>query len=533
MKLADLSAGVVIGDKFRLDAILGRGSYGDVWLADVVKDDRLPPKVALKVYHHQERATRKLLDEAKQALNFRHDRLVQVFGADRIDGLVVMWMEYVPGETLLQRLGDEEQPRPVSLEEVLQWLHDIAEALAYLHADDPPLVHSDLKLDNVILEKGERARLVDFGQSRTIEDRFVETAGAGAWPYLAPEILATGTESQGKRFVSSDIFAFGVIAYRLLTGRFPRRTLSEVMHVIPFPRPVELNPSVPIELDAVIGKCLEKRPANRYPTGASLLVAIEEVQEKLASKKTADVSAPKQEIQSSFPAPADQIAALAEELLEADCIDEVIDRLEKAMEMMSTSPKVLLLYAEAARRAKKFDAAYTVYRRARKWMESNDYSAVEIKDAVEGEAEMNVHFKKYEKAAQNFRWLSEEFPGKRWYRYRYGVVLGLEGRFEESVKVLQTVYGEGTPSALICAKIGLGYLQQKMIDQACRYFNEALMLDEFEPTALYHLGHIRAVQRRYDKAYVYLQRLEQVEGAENQAKKLAEMLGKETLKRHA
>ena len=64
-------------------------------------------------------------------------------------------------------------------------------------------------------------------------------------------------------------------------------------------------------------------------------------------------------------------------------------------------------------------------------------------------------------------------------------------------------------------------------------FNEALMLDEFEPTVLYHLGHIRVFQRRYDIAYVYFQRLEQVEGVENQAKKLAEMLGKETLKGQA
>lgn len=525
MKLADLSAGVVIGGKFRLDGILGRGSYGDVWLADVVGDEELPPKVALKIYHHQERATRKLLDEARQAQNFKHDRLVKVFGAERIDGLVTMWMEYVPGETLLQRLGDEESPRPVFLEEVLCWLHDIAEALAYLHADDPPLIHSDLKLDNVILEGGDRARLVDFGQSRTIEDRFVETAGAGAWPYLAPEILATSTEGQGKRFVSSDIYAFGVIAYRLLTGRFPRRTLSEVMHVIPFPRPVELNPSIPRELDAVIGKCLEKRPENRYPTGASLLAAIENVQGKMGAKSAEDVTASSQETPAMFPAPAEQIAELAEELLRSDCIDEVIDRLEKAMEMMTTSPKVLLLYAEAAKRAKKFDAAFTVYRRARKWMENNDYPDTDLKDAIEGEAEMNIHFKQYENAVSNFRWLAEVFPLKRWYRYRYGVALGLEGRFDESVKVLQNVYEEGAPSALISAKIGLGYLQQKMVDQACQYFNEALMLDEFEPIALYHLGHIRAVQGMHDRAFTYLKRLEQVDGAEREAKKLTEMLG--------
>jgi eukaryotic-like serine/threonine-protein kinase len=67
MKLADLAAGVVLGGKFRLIEILGRGSYGDVWLVDVVADETLPPQVALKIYHHQDRATRKLLEEATVA----------------------------------------------------------------------------------------------------------------------------------------------------------------------------------------------------------------------------------------------------------------------------------------------------------------------------------------------------------------------------------------------------------------------------------------------------------------------------------
>jgi eukaryotic-like serine/threonine-protein kinase len=528
VKLGSLSSGVVIGDKFRLDSILGRGSYGDVWLADVVNDHELPPKVALKIYHHQERATRKLLEEARQAITFDHDRLVRVFGADRLDGLVVMWMEYVPGETLLERLGDDEKPRPVSLEEVMAWLHDIAEALAYLHAEDPPLIHSDLKLDNVLLENGQRVRLADFGQSRTIEDCFVETAGAGAWPYLAPEILATSTDGQGKRYVSSDIYAFGVIAYRLLTGRFPRRTLSETVQMLPFPRSLEINPSVPAELDKLVMNCMEKRPQNRFPTGASLLAALEEVSKNLATKANENIAVEKQETSTSFVAPAEQLAELAKDLLEADCIDEVLERLEKAMERMSTSPKVLLLYAEAAKRAGKFDAAYNVYRRARKWMEANDFPEIELKDAVEGEAEMKVYFKKYEEAGKDFRWLAETFPQKRWFRFRYGVVMGLEGRFNESIKILQEVYEMGPPSAMICAKIGFGYLQQKLIDQACQYFNEALMLDEYEPTALYYLGHIRAVQGHHDRARQYLERLEQVEGAESLAGKLIRMLGEET-----
>ena len=86
MRIDDLAAGVVLGSRFRLLKILGRGSYGDVWLADVLEAGGLPPKVALKIYHHQERATRKLLEEARVATSFDHPRLVRVFGAERLEG---------------------------------------------------------------------------------------------------------------------------------------------------------------------------------------------------------------------------------------------------------------------------------------------------------------------------------------------------------------------------------------------------------------------------------------------------------------
>ena len=121
MKLADLSSGVTIANRFRLVDILGRGSYGDVWLAEVLPegwpeggDDgdggEIPDKVALKIYQQQERARQKLLEEARMAVGLTHDRLVRVYGADSLDGIVMMWMDYVPGKTLLQRIGDDASP---------------------------------------------------------------------------------------------------------------------------------------------------------------------------------------------------------------------------------------------------------------------------------------------------------------------------------------------------------------------------------------------------------------------------------------
>lgn len=525
MRLADLAAGVVLGGKFRLAEILGRGSYGDVWLADVLGDETLPPQVAMKIYHHQDRATRKLLEEATVASAFKHASLVQVFGASRIDGLVVMWMEYVPGTTLLERLGDDDSPHPVSLEEVVKWLHDIADALAYLHVQDPPCVHGDLKLDNVLLD-GDNVRLVDFGQSRTIEDRFVETNGVGAWPYLAPEILGRSTDGRGHRFVSSDIYAFGVVAYRFLTGRFPRRTISEALNLATFPRPIELNPSVPPALDAVVWKCLEKRPDSRYPTGAALLAAIDQLRSDLDQKASAPIRAPIL-IGPVIQRPVDQLAQLARELMEKGQIDDAIAQLEDAMRRMSTSPQVLLVYAQAAKGVGRLDAARAVYQRAISWLRSDGAQDHELRDPVEGLAELDVQLKKYEPAAEGFAWLAERWPDKRWYRYRHGVTLGLAGRFKASVEVLKQLIADGPPSALICGKLGLAYLQQNQVELACQFFNEALMLDEFEPTALFQMARVRAIQGNRERAELYLQRLHEVEGAGDLAQELARLLGRE------
>lgn len=531
MKLADISRGVVLGDRFRLVDILGRGSYGDVWLADVIRDDKgeLPRQVAIKIFQMQDSANRLLFREAQHSRQFDHERLIRVYDAERIDGLAMMWMEYVPGQTLHQILGDDDSPQPTSLDQVLKWLNEIAEGLAYMHMQDPPCIHGDLKLDNVLIDPELGARLADFGQSRPIENRFVDTDGVGAWPYLAPEVIGRSIEGRGKRGVPSDIYAFGVIAYRFLTGRFPRRTMTESLHVTPFPRAIHLNSSIPVELDQIVAKCLERRPQDRYATGSEVLSALETLQSELPSARAESFASPIPQ-RTEVPTATDELAELARELLDQGQVDEVIGRLEKAMQRMSTSPRVLLVYGEAAKRVGKYDAALTVFTRALRWMEQHAWSEEERRDAVEGLADVNVRLKRYGDAVQYFALLAERWPERRWYRYRYGVTLGLDGssaRLRKSIEVLQRLHDE-EPSALVAAKIGHAYEELGQIDQACQYYNEALMIDRFEPTALFHLGRIRAVQGRSDKASECLDRLSQVEGAEDQAQSLARLLGQDT-----
>jgi tetratricopeptide (TPR) repeat protein len=526
MRLADLSAGVVLGGRFRLQEILGRGSYGDVWRAEVIDGGTLPSIVAVKIYHpvQQARATRVLFEEALRGSSFDHPRLVRVFAAERIDGLAVMWMEYVPGETLYQRLGPEDSPRPVELGRALAWMEQIADGLAYLHSQAVAIVHGDLKLDNVLLDKADEVRLTDFGQSRTIEDRFVETAGVGAWPYLAPEILGKTTNGRGQRYVSSDVYAWGVIFYRLLTGRFPQGTLAEVMGQKPFPRPRELNPRIPVALEAIVMRCLEKRHTNRFQTGVELLAALQRLRATEASRGSDDVTPPPAP-RASVPPAAAQVAELGRRLLSAGRVEEALQELEAALQRMSTAPTVLLVYAEAARAAGQLDTAWTVYRRVRDWLEREGRSDEELRDTREGLAELDVRLKNYEDAATGFTWLAERWPDNVWYRYRQGVSLGLVGRCKDSIEVLRRVQEELPRSAAVCAKIGFAYLQLRDAEQAAQYFNEALMLDAYEPFALFHMARLRWVQGYAERARGYMQRLREVDGAADLAEELACLLG--------
>ena len=525
MKMENLAAGVVLGGRFQLETILGRGSYGDVWKARTIDGSDLPPFVAVKFFTNQDRALRVYLDEAERIKQFSHPRIVKVFEAGRVDGLALICMEYVPGGTLLQRLGEVEAPNPVSLEEALDWAYDIAEVLAYLHDRQPAFMHCDLKLDNLLLGPEGDVRLIDFGQSKTLDRLFVETAGVGAYPYMAPELLGSERDPRGRRYLQSDVYAFGVILYRMLTGRFPRPTLTEVHNLVPIRRPSELNSRIPRELDEFVMRCVENKPEKRYCNGKELLGNLTRIRAVLIERAAVDVT-PVPVVHDQVMSPAEQIASVARDLLKDGKVDEALHQLERAMQRMSTAPAMLLVYAEAAKRAGKWDAARIVYQRVTTWYEQQGVSDDMRRDAVEGLAEVQVRLKNYEDAVKGFAWLAERWSEKKWYRYRYGIVLGLAGRYESSLEVLLKLQSDQPGLAAICTKVGFAYLQLKRDKEARQFFNEALMLDPHDAFALFHLAKLHALKSRPDLSETYYRRLLEVDDADDLAGELARFLGK-------
>jgi serine/threonine protein kinase len=197
--------------------ILGQGGMGVVYKG---RQPLLDRHVAIKLirpdFGDDEDAQRRFVDEARALAKLTHPYIVSVFDCGKAGDLYYLVMEYVPGTSLRQLIAQ----KAVSDRDVLDFLPQIGEALQ--HAHDSGIVHRDVKPENILVDRRNRVRLVDFGlarwfggaQQRGPEDSRV----AGTWGYMAPEQLSM-PESVDHR---ADIFSTGVVCYEMLTGEVPR-----------------------------------------------------------------------------------------------------------------------------------------------------------------------------------------------------------------------------------------------------------------------------------------------------------------------
>ena len=239
---------------------VGQGGFGEVYLgiSDAGK------QVALKLL---QRNLQIELRGVTQCLNLKHPNLVSLFDiVQSSDGDYWVIMEYMASGTLDQLLKQYPQGLPPDL--AVAWLRGIAAGVAYLHEHD--IVHRDLKPANFFVENG-TARIGDYGLSKFASDgkRSGQTRSIGTVYYMAPEI-ATGR--YGKEI---DLYALGCIFYEMLTGKLPfdGETPGEVLmkHLTASP-----NLSVlPEEYQPIIGRLLEKDPAQRYPSVAEFAADLE------------------------------------------------------------------------------------------------------------------------------------------------------------------------------------------------------------------------------------------------------------------
>jgi serine/threonine protein kinase len=263
-------------DRYRIERELGAGGMATVYLAEDLKHRR---KVAIKVLRPELAATmgpERFAREIAVAARLQHPHILGLLDSGDANGFFYYVMPYVEGETLRERLTKSgELPVP----EAVRLLSEIADALAAAHHQG--VVHRDIKPENVLLS-GRHAMVMDFGVAKAVteaaEDQQLTTAGValGTPAYMAPEQATADPHLDGR----VDIYALGVLGYEMLAGHppfhglTPQQTLAA--HVTEAPAPVSARrPGVSSALDAVLMKCLAKRPADRYQTADELAAALE------------------------------------------------------------------------------------------------------------------------------------------------------------------------------------------------------------------------------------------------------------------
>ena len=265
-----------LADRYRLERELGQGGMATVYLAEDLKHKR---KVALKVLRPELAATmgpERFSREIQVAARLQHPHIHGVLDSGESDGFFYYVMPYVEGETLRDRITRSGE-LPVT--DALRLLGEITEALAVAHKAG--VVHRDIKPENILLS-GRHALVMDFGVAKAVTEasgrQQLTTAGValGTPAYMAPE-QATADPQLDHRV---DIYALGVLAYEMLTGHppfhglTPQQTLAA--HVTQAPVPVtQRRPGIAPVLDALIMRCLAKRPADRFQTADELVVALE------------------------------------------------------------------------------------------------------------------------------------------------------------------------------------------------------------------------------------------------------------------
>jgi serine/threonine-protein kinase len=283
---------------YRVVEKIGAGGMGEVYLA---RDERLERDVAIKVLPPgaiaDEVARKRFRKEALALSRLNHPNIETIFDFDSDNGLDFIATEYVPGEGLDQKLA----AGALAEKEIARFGSQLADGLAAAH--DQGIVHRDLKPANLRITPDGRLKILDFGIAKltmpvsfeaATESLTENTRLAGTLPYMAPE------QVRGEKLdARTDIWAAGVVLYEMAVGHRPFRApglqvTDQILHQVPA-APSSTNPRLSPALDAVVLKCLDKDPDNRYQSVRELAVDLRRMAMPTPAA-TAAVSAPRRQV---------------------------------------------------------------------------------------------------------------------------------------------------------------------------------------------------------------------------------------------
>ncbi len=272
--MMDFKLGDTVGD-YEIVSVLGAGGMGRVYKVRNVLSDRLEAmKVLLPNVTEAPEQTERFLREIRLQASLDHANIAALRTALRHGDQLVMVMELVEGTALQALLAG----RPLPLQEAISYMVQVLAALSYAHGRG--VIHRDIKPANIMVTHKGMVKLTDFGIAKLLHDRKLTATGAtmGSLYYMSPEQVKGDTAFDTR----SDLYSLGVTFYEAVAGQRPFQgdtdyvIMSAHLNHSPVP-PVDLNPSIPPELNRIILKALAKEPSDRFQSADEFLTAIQRV----------------------------------------------------------------------------------------------------------------------------------------------------------------------------------------------------------------------------------------------------------------
>ena len=263
-----IKTGMYISDRYEIIDKVGSGGMADVYKALC---HRLNRYVAIKIlkpeFSTDASFVQKFRAEAQSVAGLSHPNIVSVYDVGEDDGLYYIVMELVEGITLKRFI---EKRKKLDVKEAVGIAIQIAMGMEAAHTHH--IIHRDIKPQNIIISREGKVKVADFGIAKAATSNTISQNAIGSVHYLSPEQARGGYSDE-----RSDIYSLGVTLYEMLSGQVPFAGDNSVsvalLHIQSEAVPVrELNPDVPLSVDKIIQKCMQKKPERRYQTAAELIV---------------------------------------------------------------------------------------------------------------------------------------------------------------------------------------------------------------------------------------------------------------------